>query len=82
MASGTTLLVDLLSCWTKCEHNYYHYLDRDSFFDDMASGRTDFCSELLVNALLASACVSYDHVNVLLDLLAAPFILDHWLTQP
>jgi hypothetical protein len=55
---STSLLVSILSSWTTHEYSYYHYLDRDAFLDDMASGRTDFCSELLVNALLATACVS------------------------
>ncbi|KAF2125451.1 hypothetical protein P153DRAFT_348622 [Dothidotthia symphoricarpi CBS 119687] len=55
--NDVTLLVELLTRWTTCEHDYFHYLERDSFLDDMASGRTDFCSELLVNAMLASACL-------------------------
>ncbi|KAH8731934.1 hypothetical protein GQ44DRAFT_766978 [Phaeosphaeriaceae sp. PMI808] len=56
VTSNVGLIVSLLSSWTLIEHSYYHYLDREAFLDDMSSGRTDFCSELLVNALLASAC--------------------------
>ena len=51
------LLVALFSAWKELEYSYYHYLELDAFLDDMASGDTDFCSALLVNALLASACV-------------------------
>jgi hypothetical protein len=58
VTSDTRILVSILSAWTTREYSYYHYLDRDAFLDDMAGGRWDFCSELLVNALLASACVS------------------------
>jgi hypothetical protein len=58
VTSDTQILVSILSTWTTREYSYYHYLDRDAFLDDMAGGRSDFCSELLVNALLASACVS------------------------
>lgn len=57
--SSTHFLVNLLTAWTDREYIYYHYLDREAFLDDMASGRSDFCSTLLVNALLASACVRY-----------------------
>ncbi|KAJ4377619.1 hypothetical protein N0V83_000446 [Neocucurbitaria cava] len=57
------ILVDLFSAWTTREHSYFHYLDREAFLDDMASGRTEYCSELLVNALLASACFHSDAVK-------------------
>ncbi|CAO2647272.1 Nn.00g081940.m01.CDS01 [Neocucurbitaria sp. VM-36] len=56
VTSDINILADLLSAWTVREYSYYHYLDREAFLDDMASGRTDYCSSLLVNALLASAC--------------------------
>jgi hypothetical protein len=52
------LLASILVTWNALEYSYYHYLDRDAFFDDMANGREDFCSDLLVNALLATAAVS------------------------
>ncbi|KAF1847944.1 uncharacterized protein K460DRAFT_279354 [Cucurbitaria berberidis CBS 394.84] len=55
VTSDPNILLTLFSAWTTREFCYYHYLDRDAFLDDMASGRTDFCSALLVNALLASA---------------------------
>lgn len=57
VTSNTDLLNSILSSWTTHEYSYYHYLDREAFLDDMASSRTDYCSELLVNALLATACV-------------------------
>ena len=57
VTSDINILVDLFSAWTVREYSYYHYLDREAFLDDMASGRTEYCSALLVNALLASACV-------------------------
>jgi hypothetical protein len=59
VTEDTNLLVALLSAWTVREYSYYHYLDREAFLDDMAAGRSDFCSPLLVNALLASACVRF-----------------------
>lgn len=58
VTNNTGLLVSILSSWTTHEYSYYHYLDRGAFLEDMASGRTDFCSELLVNAVLATGGVS------------------------
>jgi hypothetical protein len=57
VTSDPQILASILSAWTTREYYYYHYLDREAFLDDMAAGRLEFCSELLVNALLASACV-------------------------
>lgn len=51
-------LAHLFTIWTEREYVYYHFLDREAFLADLSCGRGDFCSELLVNAVLASACVS------------------------
>ncbi|KAF9737088.1 C6 transcription factor [Paraphaeosphaeria minitans] len=55
VTKDTRFLALLMTLWHKWEYSYYHYLDWDIFLDDLSSGRTDFCSELLVNAVLASA---------------------------
>ncbi|KAF2448778.1 hypothetical protein P171DRAFT_461488 [Karstenula rhodostoma CBS 690.94] len=55
ITKDTRFLCLLMNLWHKWEYSYYHYLDWDIFLDDLSSGRTDFCSELLVNAILASA---------------------------
>jgi hypothetical protein len=49
-------LVSLYFTW---EHSACHVIDREIFLEDMKSGQLDSqcCSPLLVNALLASACV-------------------------
>ena len=49
-------LVSLYFTW---EHAACHIIDRELFLDDMKSGQLDSqcCSPLLVNALLATACV-------------------------
>jgi hypothetical protein len=49
-------LVSLYFTW---EHATCHIIDRELFLEDMKSGRLDSqcCSPLLVNALLAAACV-------------------------
>jgi hypothetical protein len=58
ISKDARFLAHLMTLWHKWEYSYYHYLDWDILLDDLSSGRTDFCSELLVNAILASASVS------------------------
>jgi hypothetical protein len=53
------LMRDLLRIYFLREHMWFTYLNKNLFLEDMASGSTRFCSSLLVNAILAFACVSY-----------------------
>ena len=50
-------LLSLYFCWA---HPYYVLFSKDIFLDDMAKGRSNYCSPLLVNALLAFACAYSD----------------------
>lgn len=50
-------LLNLYFCWV---HPFYHFFSRDHFLRDMGRGRTEFCSAMLVNALLAVACTYSD----------------------
>ena len=45
-------LLDLYFCWV---HPMYQLLSREHFLYDMGHGRTDFCSAILVNAMLSIA---------------------------
>ena len=45
-------LLDLYFCWV---HPMYQLLSREHFLYDMGHGRTDFCSAILVNAILSIA---------------------------
>jgi hypothetical protein len=47
----------LLALYFQYEHQFFSCFHKDLFLDDMVSGATTFCSELLVNAVLALACV-------------------------
>lgn len=58
VSDDISFLAHLVMIWTEREYIYYHFLERDAFLADLSSHRHDFCSELLVNVLLASACVS------------------------
>ncbi|KAF5669948.1 NirA-like nitrate assimilation regulatory protein [Fusarium heterosporum] len=53
------LMRDLLSVLLRCEYQFTGAFHKDLLLEDMASRRTDFCSPLLVNVLLAYACVCY-----------------------
>lgn len=50
----------LVSLWFTWFHPFLNWLDRDLFLRDMKSGdlKAQFCSPILVNAMLAVACVS------------------------
>lgn len=61
-------LIHLLQVWYRWEYSFYHFLDWNIFLDDMFTGRTIFCSRLLVHALLASASVSQRYDYVMLNL--------------
>jgi hypothetical protein len=52
------LLRDLLRVWLRCEYSFTSAFQKDHFLQDMVSSENDFCSELLVNAVLAYCCVS------------------------
>jgi hypothetical protein len=57
------MLSHLMSLWHTWEYTYWHFLDWDLFLDDMSSGQTNFCSALLVNAMLSSACSQSSRVK-------------------
>lgn len=47
----------LLKLYFQYEHQFCGFFNKDLFLEDMLSGSTTFCSDLLVNAVLALACV-------------------------
>lgn len=50
-------LMGLYFCW---QHPFYMVFSKECFLHDMARGRSKYCSPLLVNALLATACAYSD----------------------
>ena len=54
------LVSHLVSLYMTWDYPFYAFFDRRSFIEDMQKGNlnSDFCSPLLVNVLLANACVS------------------------
>ena len=51
------LMRDLLGVFLRCEYQFTSAFQKDNFLNDMAVERGDFCSSLLVNAVLAYSCV-------------------------
>ncbi|KAK5110746.1 hypothetical protein LTR62_005623 [Meristemomyces frigidus] len=46
----------LLNLYLSWVHPFYHFFSRELFLRDMSQGRTNHCSAILVNAVLAMAC--------------------------
>lgn len=57
-------LLNLYFCWI---HPFYNFFSRDHFLQDMSRGRTEFCSGMLVNAVLSFACHYSDRPLARLD---------------
>ena len=56
-----TLMQNLLADWLLCEYQTSAAFQKDLFLEDLATGREDFCSSLLVNVILGYACVLSPH---------------------
>jgi len=57
-------LLNLYFAWV---HPFYHFFSRDHFLFDMGRGKTEFCSAMLVNAVLAFACHYSDRPSARVD---------------
>lgn len=57
VSNDDALMRDLLSVLFRCEYQFTAAFQKDLFLEDMAARRKDFCSSLLVNIVLAYACV-------------------------
>jgi hypothetical protein len=58
VSSDNDLLRRLVSAYILHEYDWFPVFQKDHFLKDLSSGRDRFCSPLLVNAVLAAACVS------------------------
>ncbi|KAH7109611.1 putative C6 transcription factor [Dendryphion nanum] len=53
------LMRNILGSWLLCEYQFTAAFQKDLFLEDLAANRKDFCSSLLVNAMLGYACICY-----------------------
>lgn len=51
------LMREILEIWFRCEYQFTAVFQKDLFLEDLAAGKTEFCSPLLVNIILAYASV-------------------------
>jgi hypothetical protein len=61
VSSNDVLLRKLLEAYFMFEYPWEYIFQKDYFLEDMISGANRYCSSLLVNAVLAKACVSTHH---------------------
>jgi hypothetical protein len=60
VSKDDALMRDLLRVMFRCEYQFTAAFHKDLFLQDLVAGRKDFCSSMLVNVLLAYACVRTD----------------------
>jgi hypothetical protein len=58
VCADNELMRRLLHSYLLADYQLFPFFHKDYFLDDMLAGSTRFCSSLLVNAVLAHACVS------------------------
>ncbi|KAF5231123.1 hypothetical protein FAUST_9429 [Fusarium austroamericanum] len=63
VSKDDVLMRDLLRVMFRCEYQFTAVFQKDLFLQDLVAGRQDFCSSLLVNAILAYACVCYPQMS-------------------
>ncbi|GKU05642.1 nitrogen assimilation transcription factor nit-4 [Fusarium langsethiae] len=63
VSKNDILMRDLLRVMFRCEYQFTAAFHKDLFLQDLVAGRKDFCSSLLVNAILAYACVCYPSMS-------------------
>ncbi|KZM24621.1 DNA binding [Ascochyta rabiei] len=60
--SDNGLFRRLVTIYLSRHHVAFFWFNKDLFLEDMAARRTQFCSSLLVNAVLAAACQAYKDI--------------------
>ncbi|KXT08280.1 hypothetical protein AC579_7568 [Pseudocercospora musae] len=71
-------LLSLYQCWV---HPFYAFVSWDHFLHDMGRGRTDYCTSLLVNAMLSFACHYSDRPLARADPTNAETAGDHFYAE-
>jgi hypothetical protein len=58
VSTDDDLMRAILRAYLLFEYDWFAFFHKDHFLDDMVRGSNQFCSPLLVNAVLALGCVS------------------------
>ncbi|KAH7128719.1 hypothetical protein B0J11DRAFT_525585 [Dendryphion nanum] len=64
----------VVSLYLLNDTSWWAYFDIDLFLEDLANGKTRFCSQLLVNSILAWACQAYAYFEPTTFSLASNFL--------
>ncbi|KAI0127424.1 hypothetical protein BJ170DRAFT_694222 [Xylariales sp. AK1849] len=63
VTNQNVVVANLLSLYLSWDHATLRTLDEDYFLDQISTGGTDYCSPLLVNAMLAAASLNYAAID-------------------
>ncbi|KAH7207282.1 hypothetical protein DER44DRAFT_810862 [Fusarium oxysporum] len=66
--------VEVISLYLNMNQPWWAFFDNDMFLDDLVNVETNFCSRMLVNALLAWATQSYGHYEPMAATLPTKFL--------
>ena len=69
ISADENILTTCLTTFFTWQFPSHHWFDKELFLNDMMHKRTNFCSQALVNAVLAAACVS---ANIILFIFILP----------
>ncbi|KAL1297735.1 hypothetical protein AAFC00_006274 [Neodothiora populina] len=71
-----TCFANIISSFLIWDHPPWRLFDEDMFIEDMVTGRTNYCSRLLVNAVLAYGCQNYAAVDPSKEALGSFFFVE------
>ncbi|PTB68119.1 N-terminal fungal transcription regulatory domain-containing protein [Trichoderma citrinoviride] len=63
VSNDDALMREMLAVFLRCEYMFTSAFQKDYFLDDLVAKRDEFCSSLLVNIILAYACVCSQRVS-------------------
>ncbi|KAI1813727.1 hypothetical protein GGS20DRAFT_586237 [Poronia punctata] len=63
VTTNNSIVANLISLYLSWDHCTMRLFDEDYFLDQIATGQTEYCSPLLVNALLAAASLNYSAID-------------------
>ncbi|KAH7260710.1 uncharacterized protein BKA55DRAFT_591007 [Fusarium redolens] len=76
VAISNQVAAEAISLYLNMNQPWWAFFDTDLFLDDLVSVKTNFCSRMLVNGLLAWATQSYAHYEPMAATLPAKFLVE------
>ncbi|KAI1871490.1 uncharacterized protein JN550_004484 [Neoarthrinium moseri] len=63
VTENDNVVINLISLYLSWDHTTLRTLDEDYFLDDLSAGGSEYCSPLLVNAMLCAASLNYATID-------------------